>query len=51
MYDVVAVFDLSAWVAIVGEDAAAEAEVVLGPRMVTAQEVRAAKGSLTPLSN
>jgi hypothetical protein len=49
-YDVVAQFDLSAFVAIVGEDAAAEAEVVLGPRMVTVQEVRAAKGSLTPLS-
>lgn len=49
-YDVVAQFDLSAFVAIVGEDAAASAEVVLGPRMVTVQEVRAAKGSLTPLS-
>lgn len=48
-YDVVAQFDLSAFVEIVGEDAAASAEVVLGPRMVTAQEVRAAKGSLTPL--
>lgn len=48
-YDVVAVFDLSAWVEIVGEDAIAEAQVTLGPRMVTAQEVRAAKGSLIPL--
>jgi hypothetical protein len=47
VYDVVAVFDLSAWVAIVGEDAAARAKVTLGPRMVTVQEVRAAKGSLT----
>jgi len=46
VYDVVAVFDLSAWVAIVGEDAIAEAIVTLGPRMVTAQEVRAAKGAL-----
>ena len=47
VYDVVAVFDLSAWVAIVGEDAIAEAKVTLGPRMVTVQEVRAAKDSLT----
>lgn len=46
-YDVVAVFDLSAFVAIVGEDAIAKAEVILGPRMVTVQEVRAAKDSLT----
>lgn len=45
-YDVVAVFDLSAFVAILGEDAIAEAEVIVGPRMVTAQEVRAAKGAL-----
>ena len=49
VYDVVAVFDLSAFVDIVGEDAAANAEVVLGPRMVTAQEVRAAKGALEEL--
>lgn len=49
VYDVVAVFDLSAWVAIVGEDAVAEAIVTLGPRMVTAQEVRAAKGTLEAL--
>jgi len=47
VYDVVAVFDLSAFVAIVGEDAIAEAKVTLGPRMVTVQEVRAAKDSLT----
>ena len=46
MYDVVAVFDLSAFVDAVGEDAIAEAEVILGPRIVTAQEVRAAQGSL-----
>ena len=46
-YDIVAVFDLSAFVAIVGEDAIAEAEVILGPRMVTAQEVRAVRGGLT----
>ena len=46
VYDVVAVFDLSAFVAIVGEDAIAEAKVTLGPRMVTAQEVRAAKDEL-----
>lgn len=45
-YDVVAVFDLSAFVAVVGEAAVAEAEVILGPRIVTAQEVRAARGSL-----
>ena len=45
-YDVVAVFDLSAFVAIAGEDAIAESKVTLGPRMVTAQEVRAAKGEL-----
>lgn len=49
VYDVVAVFDLSAFVAIVGEAAVAEAEVILGPRMVTAQEVRAAKDSLIAL--
>lgn len=48
-YDVVAVFDLSAFVAIVGEDAIAEAKVTLGPRMVTAQEVRAVRGALDPL--
>jgi hypothetical protein len=48
-YDVVAVFDLSAFAEIVGEDAAASAEVILGPRMVTAQEVRAAKGALEAL--
>jgi hypothetical protein len=48
-YDVVAVFDLSAFVAIVGEDAIAEAKVTLGPRMVTAQEVRAAKNALVAL--
>jgi hypothetical protein len=47
VYDVVAVFDLSAFVAIVGEDAIARAKVTLGPRMVTVQEVRAAKDSLT----
>lgn len=46
VYDVVAVFDLSAFVAIVGEDAVAKAEVILGPRMVTVQEVRAAKDTL-----
>ncbi len=45
-YDVVAVFDLSAFVAIVGEDAIAQAKVILGPRMVTAQEVRAVKDGL-----
>ena len=45
-YDVVAVFDLSAFAEVVGEDAIANAKVTLGPRMVTAQEVRAAKGSL-----
>lgn len=50
VYDVVAVFNLSAFVAIVGEDAIAEAEVILGPRMVTAQEVRAVKGSIDPLT-
>lgn len=48
-YDVVAVFDLSAFVAIVGEDSMADAEVILGPRMVTVQEVRAVKDSLDPL--
>ncbi|MEK9776847.1 MAG: hypothetical protein VW339_12020, partial [Quisquiliibacterium sp.] len=48
-YDVKATFDLSSFVEIVGEDAAARAKVTLGPRMVTVQEVRAAKGSLTPL--
>ena len=48
-YDVVAVFDLSAFVGIVGEDAIAEAKVTLGPRIVTAQEVRAAKGALEAL--
>ena len=46
VYDIVAVFDLSAFVAVVGEDAIAEAKVTLGPRMVTVQEVRAAKDSL-----
>lgn len=45
-YDVVAIFDLSAFVAIVGEDAIARAKVILGPQMVTAQEVRAVKGQL-----
>ncbi len=45
-YDVVVVFDLSAFVAIVGADAIARAKVILGPRMVTAQEVRAVKGQL-----
>ncbi len=45
-YDVVAIFDLSAFVEIVGEDAIAEAEVILGPRMVTVQEVRAVKDEL-----
>jgi hypothetical protein len=45
----VAVFDLSAWVDIVGEDAMANAKVTLGPRMVTAQEVRAAKDELEAL--
>ena len=48
-YDVVAIFDLGAFVEIVGEDAIAQARVTLGPRMVTAQEVRAARGSLVPL--
>jgi len=48
-YDIVAVFDLSAFVEAVGEDAAARAKVTLGPRMVTAQEVRAAKDTLEPL--
>lgn len=48
-YDVVAVFDLSAMVAVVGLDAIAEAEVILGPRMVTAQEVRAVRGGLDNL--
>lgn len=48
-YDIVAVFNLSAFVGIVGEDAIAEAKVTLGPRMVTAQEVRAAKGALEAL--
>ena len=46
MYEVKAIFDLSAFVAIVGEDAIAEAEVILGPRMVTVQEVRAVKDSI-----
>jgi len=46
VYDVVAIFNLSAWVAIVGEDAIAEAIVTLGPRMVTAKEVRTAKNTL-----
>ena len=46
IYDVVAVFDLSAFVDVVGEDAMAEAEVILGPRMVTVQEVRAVKDEL-----
>ncbi len=46
VYNVVAVFNLSAFVAIVGEDAIAEAKVTLGPRMVTVQEVRAAKDTL-----
>ena len=48
-YDVVAVFDLSAFVAIVGLEAIAEAKVTLGPRVVTAQEVRAVRGGLDPL--
>ena len=46
VYDVYAVFDLSAWVAVVGEDAVAQAKVALGPRMLTLQEVRAAKDEL-----
>lgn len=50
-YDVVAVFDLSAFVEIFGEDSMAEAEVILGPRMVTVQEVRAVKDSLVPLDS
>ncbi len=45
-YDVVAVFDLSAFAEVVGEDSLAEARVILGPRMVTVQEVRAVRGSL-----
>jgi hypothetical protein len=45
-YDVVAVFDLSAFVDVVGEDAIARAKVTLGPRMVTAEQVRAARGEL-----
>lgn len=45
-YKVIATFDLSAFVAIVGDDAIAEAEVILGPRVVSAQEVRAVKDSI-----
>lgn len=48
-YDVVAVFDLSAFVEVVGDASMANAEVVLGPRMVTVQEVRAVKGSIEAL--
>lgn len=49
VYDVVAIFDLSAFVAVAGEDAIASAEVILGPRIVTVQEVRAAKDTLVAL--
>lgn len=47
-YDVIATFDLSAFAEANGFDADtfAEAEVILGPRVVTAQEVRAVKDSI-----
>ena len=47
-YDVIATFDLSAFAEANGFDADtfAEAEVILGPRVVTAQEVRAVKNSI-----
>jgi len=49
VYDVEAVFDLNAFASVVGVDSLAKAEVILGPRMVTLQEVRAVKDSLDPL--
>ncbi len=49
VYDVEAVFDLNAFASVVGVDSLAEAEVILGPRMLTLQEVRAVKDSLDPL--
>ncbi|HSF94350.1 MAG TPA: hypothetical protein VLA52_04925 [Thermohalobaculum sp.] len=49
-YDVVANFNLSALAGVLGESAVAEAMVVVNKRMVTVQEVRAAKDSLTALS-
>ena len=45
-YDVVAVFNLSAFASVVTADDLANAKVILGPRMVTVQEVRAVQGSL-----
>jgi len=45
-YDVVAVFDLSAFVAVSDLENTAKAKVILGPRMLTVQEVRAVQGGL-----
>ncbi len=49
-YDVVACYDLSALAEVSGpdidEDTAAMSKVVLGPRIITAQEVRATKDGI-----
>ena len=49
VYDVEAVFNLNAFASVVGAESIAKAEVILGPRMLTLQEVRAVKDSLDPL--